>query len=78
MIKKILNSKDENAYDYNFIFDDMIKKYSKIEEEFDIIAMETNEKQLIGEMKRADITKKLVDHDNTTMYHKWKNTKSTN
>jgi hypothetical protein len=78
MIKKILNTKDENAYDYNFIFDDMIKKYSKVEEEFDFVVMETNEKQLLGEMKRTDITKKLLEHETITTYHKWKNTKSTN
>jgi len=76
MIKKILNSKDENAYDYNFIFDDMIKKYAKIEEEFDLITLEKNEKQLLGEMQRTTFTKYIAEHVKATTYQKWKNTKS--
>ena len=72
MIKKILNSKDENAYDYNFIFDDMLKKYSKIEEQLDTIAIEANEKQLLIEMKKTDFTKNLLEHESTTIYQKWK------
>ncbi len=78
MIKKILNAKEENAFDYNFIFDDMIKKYSKVEEELDSTILEKNEKTLSNQMKRIDINKFKKEHESTTLYKNWKNNKSNN
>jgi len=78
MIKKILNTKDENAYDYNFIFDEMLKKYTKIEEEFDETVIEKDSKELLNEMKKVNLSKISSKHQDTTVYHNWKNTKSNN
>jgi hypothetical protein len=72
MIKKILTTKDENAYDYNFIFDDMIKKYAKIEEEFDDTLIEKDSKELVNEIKKVDLSKLSLKHHNITVYHNWK------
>ncbi len=75
MIKKILSTKDENAWDYNFIFDDMIAKYTKVEEEFDNEIRETNEKNLVEELKGIHLSKYLAEHHLSTYYQRWKNEK---
>lgn len=78
MIKKILTTKDENAYNYNFIFDDMVTKYSKIEEQFDTVVLEANEKQRLNDIKKTDLSKYVTEHHNITTYDNWKNNKSNN
>ncbi len=75
MIKKILNTKDENAYDYNFIFDDMIKKYTTVDEEFDAEVIAKNEIILFEELKKINLSKHLTEHHDSTTYQRWKTTK---
>ena len=75
MIKKILNSKDENAYDYNFIFDDMIRKYVELEEELDIENLKSMEKIVKNITSKEDFTKMKTEHNIETTYLKWKNMK---
>lgn len=76
MIKKLLNTKDENAYDYNFIFDDMIKKYTTVEEEFDNDLIIKNEVILFEEIKKINFSKFIAEHHNDTYYKTWKNGKT--
>jgi hypothetical protein len=78
MIKKILTTKDENAYDYNFIFDEMLKKYTKVEEEFNAEIIEKDSKELLDKIKKVNLSKFSLKHQDTTVYHNWKNTKSNN
>lgn len=72
MVKKILNSKDENAYDYNFIFDDMIRKYVELEEEIDMENLESMEKIVFNITKKEDFTKMKTEHNIITTYLQWK------
>ena len=72
MIKKILTSKDENAYAYNFIFDDMLQKYGKIDEEFEGEILQKNNEDLLKSMDDTDIFKHIAEHEIATVYSKWK------
>ncbi len=77
MIKKILNNKDENAFDYNFIFDELVKKYAYLEEEMDIDNLKSMEKIVYNITAHEDFTKTKLYHEIDTVYFKWKNKKLT-
>ena len=78
MIKKILNTKDENAYDYNFIFDEMIEKYANLEEELDVSNLESMEEIIKNITKKEDFTKNKSLHNIQTTYYNWKKQKQSN
>jgi len=72
MIKKLLNNKEDNAYDYNFIFDNMIRKYAQLEEELDDENLKTMEKIVHNITTKEDFTKMKTKHDINTVYLQWK------
>ncbi|MCK5293113.1 MAG: hypothetical protein KAJ49_00550 [Arcobacteraceae bacterium] len=72
MVKKILNSKDENGYDYNYVFDDMIQKYVELEEELDSENLQSMEKIILNITKKEDFTKMKAEHNIITTYVQWK------
>jgi len=78
MIKKILNTKDENAYDYNYIFDEMIEKYANLEEELDISNLESMEEIIRNITIKEDFTKNKSLHNIQTTYYNWKKQKQSN
>ena len=78
MIKKILNSKEENAFDYNLIFDNMIFKYAKLDEELDINNLKSMEKIIYNITKKEDFTKTRGEHELLTTYLQWKTKKQLN
>jgi hypothetical protein len=75
MIKKILCTKDENAYDYNFIFDDMIRQYAELEEELNMENLQSMEKIVLNITKKEDFTKLKTEHRIDTTYYHWKKKK---
>jgi len=75
MVKKILNSKDENAYDYNYIFDEMLEKYVNLEEEIDIVNLEAMEEIIKNITSKEDFTKNKYSHNIKTTYYTWKKEK---
>ena len=78
MIKKILNSKDENAYDYNYIFDEMIDKYANLEEELDLTNLVSMEEIIKNITIKEDFTKNKYPHNIQTTYYTWKKQKESN
>jgi hypothetical protein len=66
--KKILNAKDKNAYNYNFIFDDLMTKYAKLEEELDINELRSIEKIIFKITIQEDFTKLNSKHNIYTTY----------
>jgi hypothetical protein len=72
MIKKILNNKDENGYDYNLIFDDLIEKYAQLDEELDLDNILSLDKIIMNITKKEDFTKQKTVHNINTVYSKWK------
>jgi len=72
MIKKILNSKEENAFYYNFIFDDLIRTYVGLEEELDNDNLIAMEKIINNIIQKEDFTKMKEIHNNNTIYSQWK------
>lgn len=72
MVKKILNNKEENAYDYNLIFDNLIRKYAQLEEEIDEDNLISMEKIVNNITKKEDFTKNKTFHNVNTLYLKWK------
>jgi hypothetical protein len=75
MVKKILNSKDENAYDYNYIFDEMLEKYVNLEEELDIDNLKSMEEIIKNITIKEDFTKNKSIHNIKTTYYNWKKEK---
>jgi hypothetical protein len=75
MVKKILNSKDENGYDYNYIFDQLLEKYAKLEEELDITNLESMEEIIKNITSKEDFTKNKSLHNIQTTYSTWKKEK---
>jgi hypothetical protein len=75
MIKKILNSKDENGYDYAFIFDEMIEKYAQLEEELDTTNLESMEEIIKNITSKEDFTQNKFAHEIKTTYSQWKKQK---
>jgi len=75
MVKKILNSKEENSFDYNLIFDSLISKYAQLEEEFETENLESMEKIIFNITKKEDFTKTKTDHNIHTLYSNWKKSK---
>jgi hypothetical protein len=78
MIKKILNSKEENAFDYNYIFDDLIRTYVGLEEELDNNNLEAMEKIVNNIILKEDFTKMKSTHSINTVYLQWKTVKVKN
>lgn len=72
MIKKILTSKDENGYNYNFIFDDLVTKYGKLDEEQDTNNLEKNSENLKKHISQIDVFKYAAVHELNTVYSNWK------
>lgn len=75
MVKKILNTKDENAYDYNFIFDDMVKQYAQLEEELDMENLQSMENIIFELTKKEDFSNIQTEHTLDTTYFQWKKKK---
>jgi hypothetical protein len=75
MVKKILCTKDENAYDYTFIFDDMVRQYAELEEELDMENLQSMEKIVLNITKKEDFTKLKTEHRIDTTYYRWKKKK---
>ena len=72
LVKKLLNNKEENAYDYQLLFDEMLKKYCYMEEELDDKILQSMEDTILDITKKEDFTKVLEKHDIHTPYEKWK------
>jgi len=75
MVKKILNSKDENAYDYNYIFDQLLEKYAHLEEELDVSNLESMEEIIKNITLKEDFSKNRSLHNIQTTYSTWKKEK---
>ncbi len=75
MIKKILNNKDENAYDYNFIFDMMLQKYVDLEEEINIDNLKSMEKIVYNITAKEDFLHSKTAHKIETTYLQYKTEK---
>ncbi|MCK5110642.1 MAG: hypothetical protein KAQ94_03900 [Arcobacteraceae bacterium] len=78
MIKKILNSKDENSYDYNYIFDELICKYAQLEEELEDDNLKSMETIVCKITIKEDFTKMREEHNINTTYSQWKKRKDNN
>ncbi len=76
MIKKILNGKGENAYDYNYIFDKLIAKYVQLEEELDENNLKSMESIVFNITAREDFTKTRETHNIKNTYFQWKKAKN--
>jgi hypothetical protein len=74
MIKKILNSKEENAFEYNYLFDDLARRYIGLEEELDEENLKSMEKIVNNIIVKEDFTKMNTIHNNNTVYLQWKRT----
>ena len=72
MVKKILNNKDENGYEYHFIFDQMIEKYAQLDEELDKDNLLSLEKIIMNITSKVDFTKTNTRHNITTAYSQYK------
>lgn len=72
LVKKILNNKEENAYDYQLLFDEMLKKYCFMEEELDEKELKSMEETVLEITQKEDFTKTLEKHDIHTPYQQWK------
>ena len=72
MVKKILNGKDENGYEYNFIFDDLMRKYAELEEELDTENLISMEKIVLNITKKENFEEMKTEHNITTTYLQWK------
>lgn len=72
MIKKILNSKEENSFYYNFLFDDLIRSYAGLEEELDDNNLKSMEKIINSIIKKENFLKFKNHHNINTIYSKWK------
>jgi len=75
MIKKILCNKDENAYDYNLIFDKLIFKYATLEEELDLNNLKSMENIVYNIIKKENFTLNKSKHLINTTYAQWKKSK---
>ncbi|HIP12078.1 MAG TPA: hypothetical protein EYG73_05075 [Arcobacter sp.] len=78
MIKKILSNKEENSFDYNFIFDKLVEKFVRLEEELDEKNIQSMEKIVNNITSKEDFTKTKEEHDTHTLYYKWKIEKNNN
>jgi hypothetical protein len=74
MIKKILNSKEENAFEYNYLFDDLARTYIGLEEELDEENLKSMEKIVNNIIVKEDFTKMNTIHNKNTVYLQWKRT----
>jgi hypothetical protein len=72
MIKKILNNKEENAYEYTLIFDQMMSQYVELEEELEIENIRSMENIITDVIKKENFTDFHDKHEITTTYLQWK------
>jgi len=78
MIKKILSNKEENSFDYNFIFDKLVEEFVRLEEELDEKNIQSMEKIIKNITSKEDFTKTKEEHNTHTLYYKWKIEKNKN
>lgn len=74
-VKQILNTKEENSFDYNLIFDDMLEKHAEFYEELDSEKLESMAKQVKGLVANTDFLKPSKKHETVTVYAQWKQSK---
>jgi len=72
MIKKILSNKEENSFDYNYLFDSFVEKFVNLEEELDIENINAMEKIVQNITSKEDFTKNKEEHNTQTLYYQWK------
>ena len=71
-IKKILNTKDENSYQYTYIFDNMLTKYAQLEEEIDLENLASLEHIIDTIYLKEHLEKYKVEHNRRTAYLEFK------
>ncbi|WP_122892751.1 hypothetical protein [Arcobacter peruensis] len=74
-IKKLLNDKGTLAFHYHYVFDKLIEKYAKLEEEMDEEKMNNIEKIYLKLSKKEDFEKNSNFHNIITPYYKYKKSK---
>ena len=72
LVKKILNSKGEYAYFYNYAFDEMINKYAELEDEYDEENLKAIKKIVERLTLNEDFSAVSVEHTIETPYMKFK------
>lgn len=77
-LKKLLQGKGRQAYELNFIFDSLIQKYGKLEEELEIENIQKLDNIIEELTKKEDFTKTISIHNIQTDYLKFKKSKLSN
>lgn len=71
-IKTLINEKSELAFEYQYIFDSLLKKYVNLESELDIKVVENNKKEMNIYIENEDVLSLLPHHHVLTPYVKYK------
>lgn len=74
-IKKILNNKEENGFDYTYLFDTLLAKYAMLEEDLDMESLETTDNAVSQMMKTIDLNSTNEKHSYSTAYLQYKKIK---
>ena len=77
-IKKILNNKEENGFEYTHIFDTLLVKYADLQEELEMNNLESMDKIIYEMTQKQDLTKSLGKHNYSTTYVQYKKLKEQN
>ncbi|MEA3289022.1 MAG: hypothetical protein U9Q04_02475 [Campylobacterota bacterium] len=74
-VKKLLNSKGKQAYEYTFAFDALVRKYGELEEELDLKNIKSMEKIIAKLTENEDFKSVKKDHSIGTKYLSYKKSK---
>jgi len=74
-VKKILDGKGELAFNYNFVFDSLIRTYAELEEELDKKNLSSMKSIVKTLTLKEDFSRVAKNHNMVTSYLKYKRTK---
>jgi hypothetical protein len=77
-IKKILNNKEENGFEYTYLFDSLMSKYVELEEELEMQNLESMDKIILQMTQKQDLSKYKDKHSYSTTYLQYKKLKENN
>mgnify|MGYP000013956563 CR=1 FL=1 len=77
-IKTLINEKSELAFEYQYIFDSLLKKYVKLESELDKKIVKNSKKEMQTYIESEDLLSLLPQHHVLTAYVKYKKSNKKN
>ena len=77
-IKTLISEKSELAFEYQYIFDSLLKKYVKLESELDVKIVKNNKKEIQSYIESEDLLSLLPQHHVLTPYVKYKKSNKKN